>query len=234
MGLVFVLIPGGRFEMGAQSEDSTGANYDPNAGDYMKPVHPVELSPFFLSKYELTQGQWERFAGINPSRNQPDELRGLHPVEAVNSGDADELCARLGLSLPSEAQWEYAARAGAGSVWGTGDSIESLARRVNVRGVPGGLLHHAPVGSYPPNAFGLCDLVGNVWEWCRDGFEHEFYQRSPLVDPVCEPVVGGTRILRGGGYGDYAVNARLAVRRNAAPNYNGGASGLRPARPLER
>jgi serine/threonine protein kinase/formylglycine-generating enzyme required for sulfatase activity len=234
MGLVFVLLPGGDFAMGAQGSDPTGPNYDPEVGPDQGPVHHVTLSPFFLSKFEMTQGQWQRFAGRNPSRNQPATLGGLHPVEAVDASDCGELCVRLGLVLPSEAEWEYAARAGTSSPWWTGDSFENLNRRVNAAGVPGVFRGHAPVGSYPANAFGLCEVAGNVFEWCRDGFDAEFYANSPRVDPVGELREGVNRVMRGGGYGVPAWGARSAARRITAPNYNGGGVGLRPARAMPR
>jgi formylglycine-generating enzyme required for sulfatase activity len=182
-GLVFVLIPGGTFWMGAQDEDPKGRNYDPQAEADESPVHEVTLAPFFMSKYEMTQGQWERFTGANPSgygpnwrwkREPPGE--GLihqnqpwNPVEQVTWVECPDVLRRLGLTLPTEAQWEYAARAGnLADGW------------VKSRGGPLGWVYqdcledrwvmHAPVGTFSPDGFGLHDVIGNVWEWCLDAY----------------------------------------------------------------
>src|SRR6185503_3453921 len=175
-GLVFVLLPGGTLRMGAQKSDPNGASYDPESEGNEGPIQEVALSPFFMSKYEMTQGQWLRFTGKNPSRYDPrSEFGGhrstlLHPVEQVSWTTCSEVLSRMDLLLPTEAQWEYAARAGTLSVWWTGDVKESLAGAANVadsfcrkNGGPSvwvyedwlddGYSVHAPVGSYAPNAF---------------------------------------------------------------------------------
>jgi serine/threonine protein kinase/formylglycine-generating enzyme required for sulfatase activity len=138
-GLVLVLLPGGTFTMGAQRNDPNGPNYDPEAQSNEGPPHEVELSPYFLSKYEMTQGQWQRFTDVNPSyyhreRYSPGWNRGrkgwtaLHPVEQVSWFDCEAAMKRLGLLLPSEAQWEYGARAGTKTVWWTGNEKQALAQ----------------------------------------------------------------------------------------------------------
>ncbi len=195
MGLVFVLIPGGKFWMGAQRTDPTGRNYDPQARGSESPVHEVELSPHFVSKYEMTQAQWLRFVGRNPSYYGPNskfnghqhDLR--HPVENVSAMDCRVILGRLGLSLPSEAQWENDCRGGTSTPRWTGEERESLRGNVNVADMAfvhaGGLKSiadewpdlddgwgvHAPVGTFAPNPFGLWEVLGNVWEWCQDS-EH--------------------------------------------------------------
>ncbi|MFT5152128.1 MAG: serine/threonine protein kinase, partial [Planctomycetota bacterium] len=120
-GLVFVLLPGGKFWMGAQARDPEGRNHDPDAQSNEGPVHEVELSAFFLSKYEMTQGQWERMAGRNPSRWTAETfgggwIEGPNPVEQVSWFDCMGLLPKLSLRLPSEAQWEYACRGGTDTV----------------------------------------------------------------------------------------------------------------------
>src|SRR5262249_83188 len=143
MGLVFVLIPGGKFWMGAQREDPHGRNFDPQARNEETPVNEVTLAPFFLSKYEMTQGQWERMVGRNPSYFGPShysticnrEGKGwtsLHPVEQVSWTECAALLKRLGLLLPTEAQWEYGCRAGTSTVYWSGDAKETLADAANV------------------------------------------------------------------------------------------------------
>jgi formylglycine-generating enzyme required for sulfatase activity len=137
-GVVLVLLPGGTFSMGAQSDDRNGQNHDSQARSDEGPVHEVELTAFFLSKYEMTQGQWQRLTGNNPSIYQPphDSVPDLqhpvgrstllHPVETVSWADCMEWLPRGGLALPSEAQWEYGARGGTDTPWWTGADRESL------------------------------------------------------------------------------------------------------------
>ncbi|MHC5109253.1 MAG: protein kinase domain-containing protein, partial [Planctomycetota bacterium] len=201
-GLVFVLIPGGSFWMGAQKEDPAGRNYDPQAEANDGPVHEIDLDPFLISKYEMTQSQWERFTGTNPSnydsswswKGQPPADGPIHvnkpwnPVEQVSWTDCQEVLGRLSLVLPTEAQWEYAARAGTGTPWWTGSEKESIGSRQagnladgwsKAKGGPASWQYeewedhwivHAPAGEFLPNGFGIHDTIGNVWEWCRDRF----------------------------------------------------------------
>jgi formylglycine-generating enzyme required for sulfatase activity len=261
-GLVFVLIPGGAFEMGAQSEDPNAENYDPQARENEGPVHEVRLSPYFLSKYEMTQGQWERFTGKNPSNYGPlhwsrranrngKGWSALHPVEQVTWIECTATTARLGLALPSEAQWENAARGGTRSVFSTGPDLASLAGAANLADVYGkthgadawsawekelddGNTVHAEVGSYRANPYGLHDVHGNLWEWCSDGFDSFYYRKIPASDPVA-PIEGVSgRVFRGGSFGEVASNARSALRGLDAPDYRSNDLGLRPVRALAR
>jgi formylglycine-generating enzyme required for sulfatase activity/serine/threonine protein kinase len=196
-GIVLVLLPGGRFWMGAQSTSPDGRNHDPQAHPEESPVHEVALAPFFLSKYEMTQGQWERSTGGNPSlfgpATRPAEGRPGKPVRLTNPAerlswlDCQLTLARLDLALPTEAQWEYGARGGTSTTWWTGDEARFLAGAANIadlffrtNGGPNvaswpheqwlddGYVVHAPVGTYAANPFGLHDVHGNVLEWCRD------------------------------------------------------------------
>ena len=198
-GLVFVLLPGGTFLMGAEPERES-RRYDPEAHEDERPVHAVSLAPFFLSKYEMTQGQWLRCTGENPSRFhpgvkpdvQPLDLR--HPVEHVSWNRAREILVRLGMDLPTESQWEYAARAGTAWRWPTGPEPSTLMYEANLRDASyarvmnypamvdwdDGFVHHAPVDTYSPNGFGLYNVAGNVLEWCRD-------QQSSYSDPAIGP-----------------------------------------------
>jgi len=256
-GLVFVLLPGGTFLMGAQSRDPEGPNYDPLAEADESPVHEVTISAFFLSKYEMTQGQWARFALERPSRNgplDPDRVEHafLHPVERVRWARCGDVCARLGLRLPSEAEWEYAARGGTSTPWWTGDSPQTLdgvanladqslrkvdtARKIN-DWLTDGAAGHAPVGQYRANPFGLHDVCGNVAEWCLD--QYRAYLPEPQADPVMdEPFWNIGFIRRGGSYYDVAHYARSATRFVRRPgggawsNSGGSGGGLRPARVL--
>ena len=260
--LVFVLLPGGTFTMGAQARDASEPNYTLGSLPDEGPPHAVTLAPFFLSKYEMTQGQWLRFTGRNPStvgahhydpswnraRRKPDLL---HPVESVSWNECSTVCTRLGLTLPTEAQWEYAARAGTTSAWWTGDAPESLrdANAANLadryalaHGAPNwntvedwlddGNTCHAPVGSYAANPFGLYDVIGNLWEWCLDGYDEWFYGRCGEFDPVCDPTEFPFRVNRGGSFEESAASARSAFRNRTEPEGTGFAFGLRPARSL--
>lgn len=243
--MVLVLLRGGRSWIGAQDLDPAGHNYDPLASAAQTkagPVHEVELSPYLLSKYELTRGQWARLTGEHPNMYKPTDLGPplLNPVEYVSWDEFAKWLPRVGLALPSEAQWEQAARAGTATVWSTGDAAETLLGSANLGGHPAagwpgdGLSGHAAVGSLSPNGFGLHDVHGNVWEWCQDGLgEGGFYGRSPVLDPVApaaETGVGVARAWRGGGFGNPPFAARSAHRTFRSPSFVGGHLGVRPAR----
>ena len=252
--LVFVLLPGGSFWMGAQSDDPEAPNFDPQAQPEERPVHRIELAPFFLSKYEMTQAQWQRFTGENPSQNRLRAEAGsstdlaLHPVEQVSWEECERLTRRMGLALPTEAQWEYAARAGTGTPWFTGRDPEHLVGHANLAdrfcrdngGPPGwsyepwddGHAPHAKVGSFSPNTFGLHDMHGNVFEWCRDAFQRDYYGRSPSLDPLCSSPRARFRVHRGGGFDDAAALARSAARFTDEPGLSDHYLGLRPARAI--
>ena len=231
MGLVFVLLPGGNFKMGAEPPSAGrkvgDPHCDPSARAHEGPVHEVALDPFFASKYEMTQGQWLRATRRNPSKFRPETgFSLLHPVELVSLAEARIVLARLGLELPSEAQWEYLARGGTTSVWWTGDAAKSLDHAANLadgsleREAPGayptlrwlddGHARHAPVGSYLPNPFGIHDTVGNVWEWVSDAGRY--------ADPASpgkgeRPSSSGTMsYIRGGSWTNLAESGRSANR----------------------
>lgn len=257
-GIVLVLIPGGSFWMGAQKADPAGRNYDPQAAANEGPVHEVELSAYFLSKYEMTQGQWMRVAGVNPSTYGRNRYftswnreglgwSSLHPVEQVSWSQCMEMLERLVLTLPSEAQWERGARAGTSSVYWTGDDLASLTDVANLSDQYGkdhgneawsvwekdfddGNTVHARVGSYAANALGLHDVHGNLWEWCLDWYDSGFYGRSPKEDPVSDPEGSARRVARGGSFSFAASDARSAYRYDVSPENRRGTLGLRPAR----
>ncbi len=231
-GLVFVLIPGG---------ESVAKR-------------PYSVSPFFVSKYEMTQGQWLRFTGENPSIYGPTSGIGVqqghdlrHPVEMVSWSDCETVLWRLDLSLPTEAQWKLATRAGTRTAWWTGKDKNDLADAANLmdqacrkvgsstweyEAWDDGYGIHAPVGTYRPNPFGLHDVIGNVWEWCWDGYEQGFVSMR-AVDPVREPAGTATRIFRGGSYFGTAQYARMSYRRKEPPDFADAAVGVRPARRID-
>ncbi|HIG12803.1 MAG: bifunctional serine/threonine-protein kinase/formylglycine-generating enzyme family protein [bacterium] len=259
-GLVFVLLPGGDFWMGAQATDPDGQNWDPEAEPDSAPVHTVTLSAFFLSKYELTQGQWTRLAGTSPSIYGPnlifqDYVHDLtHPVEQVSWFEAMDLLPRFDLRLPSEAEWEYGTRGGRSTVWWTGDERESLKTQAaaniadqaaqrwgNLWGdiqdwpeLNDGFVVHAPVDSFSPNPFGLHHVHGNVSEWCLDGWEVSSYSAAARPNPVWPTDGASSRVRRGGDFSSKAFFARSARRYYNSPDNQDSLLGLRPARGITR
>jgi formylglycine-generating enzyme required for sulfatase activity/serine/threonine protein kinase len=254
-GLVFVLLPGGTFLMGAQSTDPAAPGYWVGARENESPPVEVALDPFFVSKYEMTQGQWLRIAGQNPSIYGPDrEFDGhqhnlLHPVEQVSWNDCTLLLDHLGLALPTEAQWEYAARGGTRTPWWTGADKASLEGAANLADraaarvgatwpaladwpeLDDGWAVHAPVNTFAPNPFGLYGVCGNVWEWCRDAYtSYETPARAGDGERVDE--TSPYRMARGGSYTHTAAHAASSYRNQTAPDTRSNHLGLRPARPL--
>ncbi|MFT7670614.1 MAG: serine/threonine protein kinase/formylglycine-generating enzyme required for sulfatase activity [Planctomycetota bacterium] len=259
-GLVLVLLPGGTFWMGAQSSNSEGQNYDQGAESDEGPVHEVELSAFFMSKSEMTQGQWKKLTGWNRSRYGPNGwsanwARGgegegeglLQPVTDVSWLDCIAMTDRSMLRLPSEAQWEYGARGGTSSVYWSGPGVEDLQEVANVADRYGqanggasswifeedlddGYTVHAPVDGLLANAFGLHNVHGNVWEWCLDGYGVDFYGNSPALDPLNHSEGATVRVIRGGSFNYTAGSARSANRLNDTPAYALDSLGLRPVR----
>lgn len=262
MGLVLVLIPGGSFDMGTRlpsEENPLGSpNVDPRSVPNETPVHKVSIEPFFLSKYEMTQGQWLRFTGENPSANNPkhhvpfwnrygEPITLLHPVEGISWNDCARELARLKLRLPSEAEWEYAARAGTTTPWWTGNDKKSLLDAANLadlfcKSSPGtsywvyeewlddGYVVHAPVGRFKPNPFGLYDIYGNLWEMCQDSYGEYKYaptDGSPYEDPSTP-----YRVTRGGGWFYRADACRSAARNRGTTDKYSNHTGVRPAASL--
>jgi len=264
MGLVFVLIPGGSFNMGAikpSPENPLGSsNVDPEAGGDENPIHTVIIKPFFLSKYEMTQGQWCRFTGSNPSSYLPTSKIGdkqhsfLHPVEQVSWIDSSTILSKMKLRLPSESEWEYAGRAETNTIWWPGNDKERLAGTANLvdsycknhGGPPNfpyeewlddGYVVHAPVGSFLPNAFGLHDVHGNVWEWCQDILSIN-YKNTPTDGAANTQALArltrryyraSRRVYRGGGWNSSVFECRSAYRSGWPADYRYNALGLRPA-----
>ncbi|HWL92138.1 MAG TPA: bifunctional serine/threonine-protein kinase/formylglycine-generating enzyme family protein [Phycisphaerae bacterium] len=240
-GLVLVLMPGGEFTLGASARlapETTGTGFaDPLADEDESPVHRVRLQPYYISKYEMTAAQWAR---ITRPRGAPASDAGAVtlPVENISWDECESVLVAAGLALPTEAQWEFAARAGAAGPWPNGTAKGSLRQTANLGdeeltqdGYPGQV---APVGRFEPNGFGLFDVSGNVSEWCLDAYgsyEH------PVTEGDARRLSGygegGYRVTRGGGFRDGAAAARVSARQSAAPNYRREDLGVRPARPLD-
>ena len=256
-GMVFVLIPPGRFLMGQQREDKALPRYDPEGSDYASP-HEVELDAFLLSKYEMTQGQWYKLTGERPSTyrvgeryNSDPPITYKHPVESVSALDCDEVLRDVGLCLPTESQWEYACGGGASTFWFFGNDAKDLPTYGNCRDLSyvrsssqsnpfvdgnDGYTFTAPVGSYTPNLFGLCDTIGNVGEWCRDYWvSYENCTPAP-GDGLRQGVVTphSERLFRGGSFQENPFNhARTANRPSELRDRRAACIGLRPARALQ-
>ncbi len=254
-GIVFVLLPGGTFLQGAQRDDPNAPGFDPMAGGDESP-QSVTLAPFFLARHELTKGQWYRFTeGVEPS-----ELwspRGskyakdlfvfgwTHPAESISWDDSEPLLRRNGLRLPTEAQWEYGARAGTTTPWWTGAVVSTLLGAANIESsknedgsltegsIEDGFQYLSPVGVFAANAFGLHDVHGNVWEWCQDVYESDYPtpRTGDGLRSSSDPSPGpANRVIRGGSCYSAASYARSAIRINDTPSGRSSYLGVRPAR----
>ena len=228
--LEMVFIPGGTFLMGSP-EGETGRSSDEGS------QHLVRVSAFWMGKYPVTQAQWkavatlpkvQRYLDLDPSRFKGAD----RPVEKVSWYEAVEFCQRLSKAtgreyrLPSEAEWEYACRAGTTTPFYFGETITGKlanydASRTYAEESPGKEIQETtPVGQFPPNAFGLYDMHGNVWEWCADDW-HDNYNGAPTDGSAWlrgndkrSPLNDKRSPLRGGSWGSNPLLCRSAIRFN--------------------
>ena len=225
-----VLIPAGKFMMGSPATEA-------GRGGDEGPQHEVTISkPFYMGVLEVTQEQYEAVMGVNPS-----SFKGAkNPVENVSWDDAVEFCKKLSartgktVRLPTEAQWEYACRAGTITAFHTGDALKPGQANADFTqpSNPGVLdrimawlgmssakktLQTTPAGSFSPNGFGLYDMHGNVWEWCSDWYGEDYYANSPKTDPR-GPDSGSCRVLRGGSWCSDPLYCRSAFRLRSSPD----------------
>ncbi|MBF0159988.1 MAG: formylglycine-generating enzyme family protein [Magnetococcales bacterium] len=218
----FVWIPKGRFVMGSPSGEEGHQCHE-------APLHEVQLSGFWLGQSPVTQGEWQRIMSHNPAGFR----RGAHhPVEKVSWHDAQCYIDRLNqqghhrFRLPTEAEWEYACRSGTTTPFCFGATIRSDTQANYNGNYPYNrgskrLYRQAttPVGSFPGNDFGLYDMHGNVWEWCQDWYDAEFYRHTDVhQDPVCLGDASGSRVIRGGSWDDSARRVRSAERYHDRPD----------------
>ena len=235
-----IFVQAGTFQMGSNDGDSDE-----------KPVHKVTISDFYIGKYEVTQKEWEEVMGGNPSYFKGDNL----PVEKVSWYDAVEFCNKKsrkegltpcysgsgknitcnfnanGYRLPTEAEWEYAARGGhlangsnlrnGGYTYSGSDNIDDVAWYSDNSG-----RKTHPVGQKQPNELGLYDMSGNVWEWCWDWYDDDYYSSSSGNNPK-GPSMGSFRVLRGGSWEDYDCYCRVANRFNFHPDFGDDSYGFR-------
>jgi formylglycine-generating enzyme required for sulfatase activity len=214
-GMTFVPIPAGAFVMGSRHRPDE------------RPHCVTITKPFSLSTTEVTQRQWTAAVGTNPShfRGDPDA-----PVEQITWYDAKEFIARLNhlghgkFRLPTEAEWEYACRAGSATEYSAGNALPESAANYDREKT-------ARVKTFAPNAWGIYDMHGNVWEWCED--EYCPYPDSPAVDPKPAQCGSGLKVIRGGSFYFGADSARSALRYTHAPELKGFSIGLRLVRELD-
>ena len=216
--LEMVLVPAGKFVMGSPKKED--GRYDD------KTQHEVTLTkPFYMGKYAVTQEQWESVMGNNPSYTKGAKL----PVTDVSWKDCQEFIKKLnakpngGYRLPTEAEWEFACRAGTTTAYSFGDKITPSDANYNDSKVGKPM----KVGSYFPNAFGLYDTHGNVWEWCEDWFAA--YSKKSVIDPK-GPAKGKCRVLRGGSFLVLVSYARSSTRFLNSPSVRFRDNGFRLAR----
>lgn len=216
-GIAFVWVPSGCFQMG-------GTDWS-----FGTPLHKVCVKGFWMGKYEVTQAQYEKVVGTNPSKH----ISLLNPVESVGWEDAARFSVRMSEStstkvkLPSEAEWEYACRAGRaqGKYCGSNDNLNYLAWYDANSG------HQSrPVGSLAANDWGLYDMSGNVWEWVQDCW-HDSFQGAPADGSVWKGGECPTRVVRGGSWCNESSYARAGFRYGNEPE-GGECSGFRVARTL--
>lgn len=242
-GAEMVLIPAGEFLMGS----------DDGAYDDEKPVHLVYVDAFYMDKYLVTNAQYKVFVDANPQWRKdliPDAYhngsylhfwnggsypdgKGNHPVTRVSWYAAMAYARWAGKRLPTEAEWEKAARGGlVGMKYPLGNTIDE-----NLANYDGNVGDTTPVDRYMPNGYGLYDMSGNVWEWCFDEYDETFYANSPRRNPVAGGQVGNEftsvksiRVVRGGAWDCSATSLRVANRYGVTPTYANVDCGFRCAR----
>lgn len=212
-----VRVEGGEFMMGATAEQGD------DAWDNEKPKHKVSLDSFYIGETQVTQALWKAVMGNNPSNWKGDNL----PVEDISWNDSQEFIRKINqltgrtFALPTEAQWEYAARGGKNSKgykYAGSNNLSEVAWFGDVRTYP--------VAQKKPNELGLYDMSGNVWEWCNDWYDSGYYQSSPQHNPQ-GPISGDRRVMRGGCWLDFALYCRVSHRINCDPDYHGNSRGIR-------
>jgi formylglycine-generating enzyme required for sulfatase activity len=254
VGIILTLLPGGSFTMGSPKEEI--------GRDSLEQEHIVTLAPFFIGKYELTQAQWMRGMGSNPSEHYAgkqhkgrvaQDITNLHPVDSVNWLEAKDLAQKFDLDLPTEAQWEYAARAGTTTPWTFGGSEGELQGKVNLYDESGGKgfgdvegyrqqpwddgwFFHAPVDEFAPNSFGIFGIHGNLCEWCRDSHVERYPPDS--VVPGDGMLIGPfdpthLKAFRDGSWLHPASKARSATRYALPAETRGKFLGVRVARAID-
>lgn len=229
IGQELMLIPDGNFQMGSPGTE-------PGRYDDEGPQHRVEITqPFYMSRTEVTQAQWKLVMKTEPWQDQTFAQQADHyPASYIAWDDAMEFCRRLSelegqtYRLPTEAEWEYACRAGTTTTFCCGDDHSQLGEYSWFHGNTWSSdeKYPHPAGQKRPNAFGLQDMHGNVWEWCADFYEKNYYASSPLRDPA-GPRSGSARVLRGGSWDNVPHGVRCGLRFGSTPDARGNNYGFR-------
>ena len=261
-GSDMIYIPGGEFFMGSAESDLEGLP-DPNHAFFIseKPLHRVNISPFYLDRFEVTNAQYvEFFTAFNTAQDSsllhPDHPDGLgleskhvspalitndrQPVVSATWFAAYSYCRWAGKRLPTEAEWEYAARGGDGHYrkypWGNTEPDADVVWPVNYSPPDGpdmdGISVTAPVGSYPDGVsyFGIMDMAGNAQEWVADWFAEDYYSQSDGARDPTGPVEGGYKVRKGGSYRSNRYHIRIASRAYGRAHHSTAAVGIRCAR----
>lgn len=256
-----VLIPAGEFLMGGEKADLEGfsksnyLNYEAES-----PRHPVKLSAFYLDKYEVTNAQYKKFlANLEQNKdtsvNHPDQpadqdhlqhylndqmIADKQPATGLNWFDAYAYCKWMGKRLPTEAEWEYAARGPTGAYrkypWGNETPEADGIWRANIRPEQGwsadGFRYTAPVGSFPDGVspFGIMDMAGNAEEWVHDWLDASYYRNSQGAQDPQGPSTGRNKVIKGGSFGTDPLHIRIATRLYGAPEVKSEMQGCRCAK----
>ncbi len=212
-------IPAGEFVMGCDSDD-------PECDTDEKPAHPVRLRAFFIDRYEVTNAKYDACVAANacartPFRDDPRFSASSQPVVGVRWSDANAYCAWRGARLPTEAEWEYAARAG--TRWYREAGLDAVAWYKEITDRP------RDVGGKLANPWGLFDVLGNAWEWTNDFYDAAYFASSPPSDPR-GPASGEARVLRGGSWFNGSTNTRISTRHGAPPDDAANMRGVRCAK----
>ncbi|MFN0051585.1 MAG: SUMF1/EgtB/PvdO family nonheme iron enzyme [Planctomycetales bacterium] len=242
----WVTIPAGKFLMGTQTSDRNQPNYDDEAYSDESPVHEVELRVYQIGRYPVTVGQYQQFVedegyadrrwwsaggfeeyGTCPADWDSQVEYPSRPVVSVSWHEAMAFCAWSGFRLPTEAEWERAARGTEGRKFPWGNEAVDETRA----SFAGNVGHATPVGIYPLGTTpdGICDLAGNVWEWCHDPYGEYGDAKSSAAHPRA-PAAGSSRVLRGGSWSGIAVSCRSASRDHYAPQNRSSIIGFRVCR----
>ncbi len=234
VNMAVIYIPAGEFEMGSPMEELER--------DSDEAQHHIKLTkPFYMGKFEVTQLQYRALMNENNSKFGGDKL----PVENVNWHEAGRFLKKLSdktnlkFRLPTEAEWEYACRAGTTTAFNTGTTLDSDFANYNAKtpyadGIIGKYLKRTTVvGSYQPNAFGLYDMHGNVWEWCNDIYNADYYKITPSIDPKGPQEESKARVIRGGAWDEKAYKCRSADRNHRWATTNQSNIGFRVVLEIE-
>jgi formylglycine-generating enzyme required for sulfatase activity len=229
------IIPTGEFLMGSTEEEHNRFAADNKLAETETPRHPVAIAQrFALARTPLTFAEFDQFCR-DTERKRPDDVgwgRDARPVINIGWEDAAAWCAWMSeqtgaaYRLPREADWEYAARAGTSTAYPWGEDWNPTM----ANGVDGGPGRTSETGSYPPNGFGLRDMIGNVWEWCADGWQADY--RLPRTQHPYAMSGVARRVVRGGSWADAPGNLRPAVRYWVQPDIRSANLGFRPARTM--